>query len=138
MRSGPKLLDQRQGGLKTLRGLQRQPTDQIHVDALELRLAHPGHDPPQLIRRHDPIDGPLNFGVGVLDSEADAIEAELPQRQHLVAVKEFGIDFNRGLQACAEIKMGLDQSPENGLLIGGEVIRGASAPVELGEAPPLA
>ena len=123
--------------MEPLRGLARQAANQIHVDALKAGFPQPAHHPPQLLHRHHPVHRPLHLGIGVLDAEADAVEAQGPQVQGLFAIDEFRVDLNRGLQIGRQIEMVGHQAPELALFLGVEVIGRTAAPVHLGQAPPL-
>ncbi len=133
---GPHFAHLRRGGVKALRGLQGQPADQVHIHAVEGGLPQPLHGVPQLLRRHNPVHGLLHLGVGVLDAEADAVEAQLAQLQGPVAAEEFRVHLDRGLQVGLQIEVLGDQVPELALLGGMEVVGGAAPPVQLGQAPP--
>ena len=124
-------------GLEAFRCLQRQAADQIDVDTLEVGLANPGHRPPQLLHRHHPVHRCLHLGIGILDAEADAVEAEVPQGLDLLPVHQFGIQLDRGLQIGVEIEVLGDQVPQLGQLTVVEVVGCATAPVQLGQTAPL-
>jgi hypothetical protein len=73
----PHANDDIQSRIEAVSVLVRQSVDEVEGDRLELRIASCIDEGDNLIRRLHAIDGFLDSRVEVLDTEAQAIEAEV-------------------------------------------------------------
>src|SRR5690606_3058638 len=75
--------------------LERQPVDQVEVDRGYAGVARAIDDGGRLFHALHPVHSLLHAAVEVLYSEADAIEAELRETRHRVAIDGTRIDLYR-------------------------------------------
>ena len=126
------VLDHAPDGLpERRRRLERQPIDEVEVDALKPELACPAVD----LRRHgfglDAVDRLLDPDVEVLDAHAHPVEAGLAEGDEMLPVQFARIDLDADFSLAVDVEQAHDRAGHVGNLVREQMRRCASAPVQL-------
>ena len=128
---GVQSLNEFQRFLKAGFRLQREPVNQVDVDAVESDGASVfNHGTCHLVRLNT-AHGLLHRGIEVLNAETKAAKAERSQCRQLLGRGHPRIDFHGNLGICCDTKTVGDAVIEFGHLLAIEIRRCAAAPMDL-------
>src|SRR5262249_2868115 len=110
-----------------------QPVDQIHVDAVESQFASHRDDLVRHLIRLDAVNGLLHLGLKVLNTHAQAVEAQLAQRLKVRARRYARVDLDPNLGVRAKGEAFPRESKQIFDLRRRKVGRRSATPVKLGD-----
>src|SRR5215813_9473465 len=82
------------GVRESIRGLVRQPVNQVHIDAVEAECASRLNEVARYFVRLEAVNGLLYRLVEILNAHTEAVEAEAPQSFQMFGRGDAGIDFD--------------------------------------------
>src|SRR6516165_8772460 len=119
------------GVREALGGLIRQSVNQVHIDAVEAKLASGGDEVTGGFERLNAMDGLLDILLEILDAHAEAVEAHLANLFHMGARGNARINLNTNFSVAGKRETLARVGEEILNLFRREVGGSAAAPMEL-------